>query len=172
MASFIDIKTAFRDELISGTSVPAENIVLDDQEKASDTPSIVYEVFPAAIDFNTVGNGPDRIQTDTNGTVTDYEYDNFVDARFDVTVIADSESTMLPIYDAVKDTFRPYEEWESPQNLHSDVEWVSVEPSSPNDVREHRGQSLDVTLLYGDTTERWGDDATPTTIDTVNEDTS
>lgn len=152
MATRKTIKETFLSDLeaASGSLVDNENVVLTDPNKVEDYPSIVYEAFDQPNPYG--GASTHNATDDANMDSGPHKFYEYIGIRFDVYVLADTESEKAEIYEALRSHFNRYNMWETPRDFHGDCkEFEMVDGGDADDVASTdsvRGDRITFELVY------------------------
>jgi hypothetical protein len=149
MATRRDVIDAFYDELVSHAtgdftvtyddgSTETLTLTSDDVDRTNpESAEKVDAVFfspeaHAHVEFNGVGNGPDHVELNDDGSVDYVQWTEYVDALYYVYVRGSSPPREEPVYEAIRRGFGKYSQgrW-SPSSIHGDVRDLDVDDATP-----------------------------------------
>lgn len=170
MATRRDIIDAFYDTLETGAvgtytvefddgstetlGITAGEVDLYSPEYSEMVPGVFYSnQADRHVEFNGVGNGPDKVGLNTDGTVDYVQWTEYVESLFYVYVRAQTPAHMDPVYESVHREFGKYTRgrWNE-ADIHPDIIDVSVDdviPASSLDQEDAIwGSQLEITILF------------------------
>lgn len=169
MATRGEIRDAFTSEMkiVSGTydvedasgtvvrtvTLDSDDIGLRNPEQTEPLPQIVYHEDYRRVVYNGVGRGPDYVDYNTDGSVNQEIWREYIEAQFIIDVRSDNEASKEPIYESLRSRFAQYQfsPWDE-TSLHGDVIRVQVldaQTVDSGDVEDViRGDQIEVRITF------------------------
>jgi len=169
MATRGDIKGALYEELVSQcensftvtygdgsektVTLDTTDIRLTSPDEEESLPKVVFVDTYTPFTHNGVGQAPDQVVRDSNGTVIKEVWKDYETAEFTIFVEASDEIVKEPIYEAIRSAFGKFDTpLRTDSEIHSDCTDVRVEVTTRNDATDIeqpiRGDSVDVFIDF------------------------
>lgn len=128
-----DFTVTFDDGSTETLTLDSGDVDLVNPEYEEKVPGVFYE--PLAhnhLEFNGVGNAPDRTVLDSNGDVDYVQWTEHVEGFYILYVRAQTPAHREPVYESVRRGFEKYEQgrWD-PSDIHADIDNLRIEVSRP-----------------------------------------